>query len=225
MNKIFLETSNKNSYECNLIRILLKLLGKEEGQDFEIVCVGGKDNLSKHEVKLAEHESDTEVNLIIFDADTPTTGGGYKKRAEELKQTLDLLNENSNRNEIFLFPNNEGDGALEDLLEQIINPEHCCIMEYFDTYEQSLASHKDTDGKDKYQTPDQKARMFAYISAFKKASTQREHLKKGDWMFDNPQFWDLNAAALQPLKNFLAHHLNTSETAEASHTTNKNPPA
>ena len=208
MNKIFLETSNKKSYECNLIRILLKRLGKEEGQDFEIVCVGGKDNLSKHKVKLAEHESDTEVNLIIFDADTPTTGGGYKKRAEELKQTLDLLNENSNRNEIFLFPNNEDDGTLENLLEYIINTEHSCILEYFDTYEQSLASHKDKDGEDKYQIPDQKAKMFAYISAFRKTRQQKENLKnKGDWMFDNPQFWDLNAAALQPLKNFLAHHL------------------
>ncbi len=208
MNKIFLETSNKKSCECNLIRILLKSLGKEENQDFEIVCVGGKDNLQTHKVKLAEHESDTEVNLIIFDADTPTTGGGYKKRAEELKQTLDSLNENSNRNEIFLFPNNEGDGTLENLLEYIINTEHSCILEYFSTYEQSLASHKDEDGEEKYQTPDQKAKMFAYISAFRKTRQQKENLKnKGDWMFDNHQFWDLNAAALQPLKNFLAHHL------------------
>lgn len=177
MNKIFLETSNKKSYEFNLIRILLKSLGKEENQDFEIVCVGGKDNLSKHEVKLAEHESDTEVNLIIFDADTPTTGGGYKKRAEELKQTLDLLNENSNRNEIFLFPNNEDDGTLENLLEYIINTEHSCILEYFDTYEQSLASHKDKDGENKYETPDQKAKMFATSVLLEKHASKRK-LKK-----------------------------------------------
>ena len=50
--------------------------------------------------------------------------------------------------------------------------------------------------------------MFAYISAFRKTRQQKENLKnKGDWMFDNPQFWDLNAAALQPLKDFLEHHL------------------
>ena len=208
MNKIFLETSNKKSYECNLIRILLKCLGKEENQDFEIVCVGGKDNLPQHQVKLAEHESDTEVNLIIFDADIPTTGGGYNKRFKELKQTLDSLNENSNRNEIFLFPNNEDDGTLENLLEKIINPEHSCILKYFDNYEQNLASHKDKDGENKYETPDQKAKMFAYISALKKTSTQREHLKnKGDWMFENTYCWDLDAKALQPLKEFLEQHL------------------
>lgn len=208
MNKIFLETSNKNSYECNLIRTLLKLLRKEEGQDFEIVCVGGKDNLSKHEVKLAEHESDTEVNLIIFDADTPTTGGGYSKRLNEIEETINLMEDCLNKSEIFLFPNNKDDGILENLLEQIINPEHRCLLEYFATYEQSLASHKDEYGKDKYETPDQKTRMFAYISAFKKTHKQREHFKnKGDWMFNNPQFWNLNAEALQPLKDFLEHHL------------------
>ncbi len=208
MNKIFLETSSKNSYECSLIRTLLELQGLTEGSDFELVYVGGKDNLPKYSAKLAEHESDTEVNLIIFDADTQATGGGHSIRFNELKQILDSMDKISNKSEIFLFPNNKDDGILENLLEQIINPEHRCILKYFAAYEDSLASHKNEHEENKYEVPDQKTRMFAYISAFKKTRKQREDFKnKGNWMFSNPEIWNLNAAALQPLREFLKKNL------------------
>ena len=35
----------------------------------------------------------------------------------------------------------------------------------------------------------------------------RNRLGSGDWLFDNPQYWNLNVEALQPLKEFLAKNL------------------
>jgi hypothetical protein len=39
------------------------------------------------------------------------------------------------------------------------------------------------------------------------SNTQRNNLGKGQWLFDNPDYWDLNAPYLQPLRKFLIENL------------------
>jgi hypothetical protein len=59
--------------------------------------------------------------LIIFDADKydpeKNPYGGYTKRKEAIENILSGFKLNC---PLFLFPNNQEDGALEELLEHII---------------------------------------------------------------------------------------------------------
>ncbi|KAA6327694.1 hypothetical protein EZS27_023344, partial [termite gut metagenome] len=63
------------------------------------------------------------VNLIIFDADSIENEGGFTKRKQDIGDKMKGLSY-----EIFLFPNNQGDGALECLPENIINKKNTPIF-------------------------------------------------------------------------------------------------
>lgn len=74
------------------------------------------------------------TNLVIFDADDD-----FDKRKEELL----LWKEHQNvAFELFLFPNNNDIGELEDLLEQIIYKENQPVMDCWSDYEKALAEIK-----------------------------------------------------------------------------------
>ncbi len=94
---------------------------------------------------------------------------------------------------------------LKNLLEQIVNQKHQEVIEYFKEYESKLKNSVDEDGNCPYETPDQKARMYAYISAFKRSLQEKELFKnRHQWSFKNKDYWDLRANALIPLKQFLS---------------------
>ncbi len=73
---------------------------------------------------IKKNEEDGGVNLIIFDADTIHNEGGFDKRKQEIQDKI-----SGSACEIFLFPNNGDDGALEDLLENVINKQNTPIFE------------------------------------------------------------------------------------------------
>lgn len=50
------------------------------------------------------------------------------------------------------------------------------------------------------------------ISSMKSLSnTKWKKLGNGEWQFDNPNYWNLDAAYLQPLKDFLYNHFKESK--------------
>ena len=69
-------------------------------------------------------------NLVIFDADDDC-----KARRQEL---LDIKERFGVAFELFLLPNDEDAGTLEDLLENIINPDNQPVMDCWQTYEGEL---------------------------------------------------------------------------------------
>ena len=206
MTNVFIESGSKKSNEYIFIKAVIKqYTGKEESKDYTIVNVGGKDNLENTKSKFFEHDNDEEKNLVIFDADMPENHGGFEQRKKDLNN---ILNTMGVQFELFLFPNNKDNGMFEHLLERIINPNHKRILECFKNYEECLKQYKTNSGEFRYQTPDEKAKMYAYISAFKVQNTMNENRKnKGDWSFDTPEYWDLQSKALYPLKVFLQNHL------------------
>ena len=126
-------------------------------------------------------------NLVLFDADTD-----YKKRYQEL---LDLKNEIDIEFELFLFPNNQSNGCVEDLLIQIINPKFSDYTICFDGY-------VDCVKKCKYPpTLNLKSKVFAYIEC----TGQEVNLKSVDFL--NQEYWDLDHEALNPLKEFLIKNI------------------
>lgn len=199
MTKIFLETSSKYANEYVFIDMLINDILKKDKGLYEIITVGGKDNLKNYMNKFHEYENDTKNNIVLFDADTRQNHGGFENRKKELTKILRCMNVQF---ELFLFPNNQDDGMFETLLENIVNSKHKRILDCFTCYEKCLEQYNSSNMV--YQTPDQKAKIYAYISAFKKSNKRKENLKnKGQWHFECPEYWDLQNEYLYPLKSFL----------------------
>lgn len=214
MTNIFIESGDPrknnpravNTNEYIFIKTIVELCtSRKDKVDYSIVYVGGKDNLQSVSPKFFDHKSDDEKNLVIFDADMPETGGGFEKRKKELIAALNNMNV---QYELFLFPNNKDDGTFEHLLEKLINSQHNCILKCFEYYEKCLEKYTESDGSFSYQTPDQKAKMYAYISSFKRSNAQNQQVKnKGLWDFENKEYWELDSKELEPLKKFLIKNI------------------
>lgn len=154
-----------------------------DSKQFSVGNVGGKDNTDELRKK-AERAIDREqAVLVIFDANSDPAGA----RAN-ISETLNGLSHSD-----FLFPDNQSEGNLENLLEKIINSTHGTIFECFEAYRECL---KNCDPP--YTIPSDKGKIYAYRQALNK-------LDKEDQF--SPEIWDFDSEALEPLKNFLSQHL------------------
>jgi len=120
--------------------------------------------------------------LIILDADEDYAEN--RKKTEEILGGLNVP--------LFLFPDNQSEGALENLLEQIIIPKHKGIFGCFEDYIECMK-------KKGYIRPHMKEKIYAY-------EQEVGALKEKEKRFD-PQYWDFDNSALEPLKEFLTKHI------------------
>ena len=139
------------------------------------------------------------VNLVIFDADDDI---------ETRRQEVETIKEQYHVEfELFLFPNNQDTGALEDLLENIINPDNHSIMDCWEDYEKELVK-LDIPGRTPppLTTPAKKTKIYGYLEAllFK---NQKELIKEKKRDYENTKHWNLDAEYLEPLKGFLENNL------------------
>lgn len=126
--------------------------------------------------------------LIILDANS-----GYRNRRQEAQRILGEYMPGGRDLPLFLFPDNQSDGALENLLQQIIIPEHEGIFTCFEDYKKCLKEC----GHD-YTPPDMKGKIYAYKEAL--------GAKEEDRQFD-ARYWNFDHPALNPLKKFLTGHI------------------
>lgn len=173
-------------------------------EDYSITCVGGKDNLKNYDNIMKQNTAAGEYNIVIFDCDTPLTEGGFDKRTKQLES---LKKEHDIDFDFFLFPNNKEDGAFEEMLINIINPEHKGLIDCFNKYEMCIGGQNSAD--ELYETPNAKAKIYSYITSFRRSQKEREKLKRGDWDFLNSKYWQLDSDYLKPLKEFVGRHINT----------------
>ncbi len=135
------------------------------------------------------------INLIIFDTDL-----NFIKRQTEINQwKLDC------QFELFLFPQNHesSTGALEDLLEQIINPKNQAIFECWEKYEHCLKQHNKG-----LTTPAKKSKIYCYLETLVGISrSEKDKIKDHQRNFLEPKHWNLESQALNPLKEFLETNL------------------
>ncbi|MDD5824295.1 MAG: hypothetical protein PUD14_00140 [Prevotellaceae bacterium] len=141
------------------------------------------------------------INLVIFDADEDTES----RRAE----LLAIKEEFGVEFELFLLPNNKDVGALEDLLENIINPNNQPVMDCWQTYEGELAKVRiPTKTPPTLTIPAKKTKIYAYLETLLGTSkTQKKLIKDANRNFENILHWNLNAEYLEPLKGFLYGNL------------------
>lgn len=165
------------------------------------VKTDGKDNLQVMANQMREMSANGGVNLVIFDSDQDID----KRRLDILtwgeKEKLDF--------ELFLMPNDRDSGALEELLEKIINPNNRPIMECWENYEKELIK-LDIPGRTPppLTTPAKKTKIYGYLEALLgEGKSQKELIKEKNREYYNIQHWDLEAKYLEPLKEFLIQQI------------------
>ena len=108
--------------ECFFKQYLRHVFG-EDTPDERIVVLKGWDNLKTEAsaLRMRSMTANGGVNLVIVDADKD-----FQARKDEIAKWQQT---NEVEFELFLLPNNQDIGALEDLLENIINPNNRPIMD------------------------------------------------------------------------------------------------
>ncbi len=75
------------------------------------------------------------------------------------------------------------------------------MIDCFHRYEECLNQY---NGTDKYNSPIQKSKIFAYVDAFPKSRKQKERFKnQKDFLFENENIWNLDSDNIEPLRKFL----------------------
>lgn len=168
-----------------------------------IIHTGGYKNLVD-EVILQQMQMNADqggVNLVIFDADSD-----YKVRWDELSS---LKGQNGVEFELFLFPNNQDAGALEDLLENVINPNNRPILNCWENYEDELRKLEIPDRTPPpLTTPAKKTKIYGYLEALLgESKKEKKMIKEKERDYENPLHWDLDAEYLERLKEFLSENI------------------
>lgn len=164
---------------------------------------GGIEKLSR-EVNIQQMRNNTDqggVNLVIFDADED-----FESRRTQL---LSIKKETGVDFELFLLPNNKDVGALEDLLENIINPNNQPVMDCWSTYEGELGKVRiPTKEPPTLTIPAKKTKIYAYLETLLgKSKSQKKLIKEQERKYENATHWNLDSEYLVPLKVFLTQNI------------------
>lgn len=205
MNKIFIEAEKKETSEYHFIRTILNVFFPEKKVDF--IFMDGIGNLYKeailNQMRLAQDNG--EQIILLTDADTIEKGVGFAKRKAEIDNGM---NAHSLSFPYFIYPNNQDDGDVETLMESAARRDlHPTFFDCFEDYEKCVLGAKDANGNPLYNTPNLKGKLHTYISSQQLTKKQRDKLDSGNWLFNNPNYWDLNVNTLQSLKDFLKQNL------------------
>lgn len=209
MVKIFIEGKNKKVPESEFLRTILQHIGVDSGR-YELIHTDGYKNLldsaitSNIEVMRANTDAGGK-NLVVFDADTAANGGGFAVRQNELLNRKAALGLDF---ELFLWPDNQGDGDVEILMESVARKD--LYPEFFDCfskYEHCMSQRKNEKGESFYTTPNRKGKLHTYFNAIPISKTKKDGFGKGSWRWEDGEIWNLDTESLQPLKAFLQKNL------------------
>lgn len=172
-----------------------------------IIETGGWTNINSQSVKgeairnqMEENTDNGGVNLLIFDAD-----GDFAARKQEITDWKKIYNRSF---EIFLFPNDEDKGELEDLLEKIINPLNQPIFDCWQGYESCLKTTTIVGRDQPLTTPAIKTKIYAYLEALLGSSNkEKEKIKERERDYKNSVHWNLDSTKLDKLKLFLTQNI------------------
>ena len=142
------------------------------------------------------------IILVILDADNPAKEyGGKDARLARLKEMLGDL---SGHVKIFLFPDHQSDGDLETLLLRIAQPMHREVLDCWDAYARCVTGKVNATTGESYNTPTLKSKVVEFAAAIDETVWDHQGFNKS---FTNPEIWNLESPALEPLKQFLLQHL------------------
>ncbi len=209
MVKIYIEGKNKKVPESEFLSAILNHIGVTTDK-YEIVHINGYTSLldavngANVEVMRANSDSGGK-NLVVFDADTPANNGGFGERQKEL---IDKGKALSLDFDLFLWPDNKGDGDVEVLMESITRKD--LYPEFFDCfskYEHCISQRKNEKGEPFYTTPNRKGKLHTYFNSLPISNAKKNKFGSGVWRWTDNDIWNLDAESLNSIKEFLLKHL------------------
>lgn len=205
MNTIFIEAEKKETAEHYFITAIMEKFFP--GVEYELIHMRGvanlfnEANLNLLRSKIAEGEN----CLAVLDADTLEKGWGFAKRKADIEKSQQ---QHGVAFPFFLYPDNSSDGDVEYLMESLARQDlHPTFFKCFSRYEMCVGGEVDSEGHQRYNTPDRKGKLHTYMSAQKLSNTLRKRLGQGDWLFDNLNYWDIGRKEIQPLVDFFKRNL------------------
>ena len=113
------------------------------------------------------------------------------------------MSSNGVSSELFLFPNHQDDGTIEDLLENIIAPANQSILDCWTTYERCIQK---IEGK-KLTIPAKKSKIYTYLECLLPNTNSGKKLAKDkNRDFRNNEHWEignLENPYIKAIKSFL----------------------
>lgn len=205
MTNIFIEAKNNKTSEYYFLKTIIEVFFPK--RDYKFIFMDGIGNLYNetilNQINLAQENG--EQVIVLADADTIAKGYGYAKRKEEIDKGMAT---HAVSFPYFLYPNNQNDGDVEVLMENAARRDlHSTFFDCFEDYEKCVSGAKNERGETKYNVPNLKGKLHTYMAAQKLPQKLCKRFGSGDWLFDNKDYWNLNADALQPLKDFFTMNL------------------
>jgi hypothetical protein len=199
MTRIFIESKNDNTQEFNFLKAYLIHLGISLDK-VDFVHEDGKDNIRLDRNKFLEAQAENKNNIILFDADkdgvTKTMLDKFLADNPDIQATY------------FLFPNNEEDGNVETLLDHILLKDNFQgFFGCFNDYEMCIKGQKDEAGNVLYSTPNLKGKLYTFFTSLHLPNSKMKEVKRGNWLFNEPGYWDFDSPFLDPLKVFLSGNI------------------
>jgi exosome complex RNA-binding protein Rrp4 len=164
--------------------------------------LNGWTDIKNMKTDISRYKDEGDNVLVIFDADTPKNEGGFVDRKKEIEGYSLRLDG------IFLFPDNKTDGALEDLLEKIINETNKPIFDCWEKYETCLKECASKKIEKELTTPAKKSKIYGYLEALIGETKEKKKIKDPFRDYKNTEHWNLDSDSLNPLKKFLLQHIN-----------------
>ncbi len=205
MNKIFIEAKKPQTSEYCFLETILK--NEFPDKSYNIICMDGVDNLFNQGILtlIRTFQDNGDKVIVILDADTIDKKWGFEARKSN---TMEKMRENKVEFPFFLYPNNHDDGDFEVLLESLARKDlHNKWWDCFEDYETCVSGIRDKSGEPRYVIPNRKAKLHTYISSQRLNNASRKKLGSGQWLFDNPDYWDFSRPELEPLVEFLKENL------------------
>lgn len=205
MNKIFIEAESKKTSEYYFLEAIIRKFFPAIKVQF--IFMKGVDNLFNqpilNEIKKAKIEG-SQI-LVLVDADSEEKKWGYKRRKDWIEEGM---KEHDVSFPYFIYPNNQNDGLVETLMEAVaLYAPNKVFFDCYTDYETCLKNSK-------YNIPSLKGKVYAYAEAQTIYDIQKgeripliNKINSGDWLFDNPDYWNLEVENLQPLKDFFKQYL------------------
>lgn len=204
VDQIFLADIIESLFEVEFIRRYdkkkRKLFVSDEKNKVKVVEVGGCDKLNKR-IYLNELEDNSEFNIkniVVFDADTKGKGNnGF----ESCKQKLETIKNNHDVDfEFYIWPDNQGDGIIENLLRDLIPLNMQSVIDCIESHKKCLCDL----GIEGLKIPGIKEQISYYIHT---CNLETANYKRS---YKNDKYWNLHSSdsnsSIMKLHRFLKKH-------------------
>ena len=166
--------------------------------------MGSWNKLTSLDLKIKESYSDY-TSLVFLDADDEkvTDKPGFDATVKFVTELMTAWN--WAKYDIFVLPNHQDKGTVEDLLENVINKKHSQIFECWNEFENCLSKNKS------FTIPAKKSKIQSYLECLHGVTNQeKDKCKDPNRDFQDESLWDikdLENPYILKLKKFLDKHL------------------